>query len=157
MLFCYFDDNAVLADGASSRDDSRTNGKKTMNTQTLDKIGASTAAAMVIGLTQENVRIDRTPHGKEDATARDLETRLKSLKVGKVWCEKTYEGRLNMLREIDSGKPGPSLLFTGHLDMKPACQGWQRDPFDGAIENGRLFGHGVMDMKAGLGSLVGAS
>lgn len=125
-----------------------------MNTQTLDKIGASTAAETAIGLTQEMVRIDST-NGKEDTLARDLETRLKSLKVGKVWCEKTYEGRLNTLWEIDSGKPGRSLLFTGHLDTKPVCEGWQRDPFDGAIENGRLFGHGVMDMKAGLGSLVG--
>jgi acetylornithine deacetylase/succinyl-diaminopimelate desuccinylase-like protein len=125
-----------------------------MNTQTLDKIGASTAAETAIGLTQEMVRIDST-NGKEDALARDLETRLKALKVGKVWCEKTYEGRLNTLWEIDSGKSGPSLLFTGHLDTKPVCEGWQRDPFDGAIENGRLFGHGVMDMKAGLGSLVG--
>jgi acetylornithine deacetylase/succinyl-diaminopimelate desuccinylase-like protein len=125
-----------------------------MNTQTLDKIGASTAAETAIGLTQEMVRIDST-NGKEDALARDLETRLKALKVGKVWCEKTFEGRLNTLWEIDSGKSGPHLLFTGHLDTKPVCEGWQRDPFDGAIENGRLFGHGVMDMKAGLGSLVG--
>ena len=125
-----------------------------MNTQTLDKLDASTAAETAIGLTQEMVRIDST-NGKEDALARDLETRLKSLKVGKVWCEKTYEGRLNTLWEVDSGKPGPSLLFTGHLDTKPVCEGWQRDPFDGAIENGRLYGHGVMDMKAGLGSLVG--
>jgi len=125
-----------------------------MNTQTLDKLDASTAAGTAIGLTQEMVRIDST-NGKEDALARDLETRLKLLKVGKVWCEKTYEGRLNTLWEVDSGKPGPSLLFTGHLDTKPVCEGWQRDPFDGAIENGRLHGHGVMDMKAGLGSLVG--
>ena len=125
-----------------------------MNTQTLDKIGASTAAETAIGLTQEMVRIDST-NGKEDALARDLERRLKALKVGKVWCEKTYEGRLNTLWEVDSGKSGPSFLFTGHLDTKPVCEGWQRDPFDGAIENGRLFGHGVMDMKAGLGSLVG--
>ena len=125
-----------------------------MNTQTLDKLDASTAAETAIGLTQEMVRIDST-NGKEDTLARDLETRLKSLKVGKVWCEKTYEGRLNTLWEIDSGKPGPSLLFTGHLDTKPVCEGWHRDPFDGAIENGRLYGHGVMDMKAGLGSLVG--
>ena len=125
-----------------------------MNTQTLDKIDASTAAETAIGLTQEMVRIDST-NGKEDALARDLETRLKSLKIGKVWCETTYEGRLNTLWEVDSGKPGPSLLFTGHLDTKPVCEGWHRDPFDGAIENGRLYGHGVMDMKAGLGSLVG--
>ena len=43
-----------------------------MNTQTLDKIGASTAAATAIGLTQEMVRIDSTTNGKEDALAHDL-------------------------------------------------------------------------------------
>jgi acetylornithine deacetylase/succinyl-diaminopimelate desuccinylase-like protein len=125
-----------------------------MNVRVLEKVGASLAAETSIGLTQEMVRIDST-NGKEDGLARDLETRLKSLRVGKVWCEKTYEGRLNTLWEVDSGKPGPRLLFTGHLDTKPVCEGWLRDPFDGAIENGRLYGHGVMDMKAGLGSLVG--
>jgi acetylornithine deacetylase len=125
-----------------------------MNAQMLDKIGASTATETAIDLTQRMVRIDST-NGKEDALARDLERRLTSLKIGKVWCEKTYEGRLNTLWEVDSGKPGPSLLFTGHLDTKPVCEGWQRDPFDGAIEDGRLYGHGVMDMKAGLGSLIG--
>jgi acetylornithine deacetylase len=125
-----------------------------MNVRVLEKVGASLAAETSIGLTQEMVRIDST-NGKEDGLARNLETRLKSLRVGKVWCEKTYEGRLNTLWEVDSGKPGPRLLFTGHLDTKPVCEGWLRDPFDGAIENGRLYGHGVMDMKAGLGSLVG--
>jgi acetylornithine deacetylase len=125
-----------------------------MNAHVMEKIGASSAAETSVDLTQQMVRIDST-NGKEDRLARDLETRLRSLGVGKVWCEQTYEGRLNTLWEIDSGKPGPSLLFTGHLDTKPVCEGWQRDPFDAAIENGRLFGHGVMDMKAGLGSLVG--
>ena len=125
-----------------------------MNAHALEKVGASLAVETSVGLTQEMVRIDST-NGKEDLLARKLERRLKSLGVGKVWSEQTYEGRLNTLWEVDSGKPGPSLLFTGHLDTKPVCEGWQRDPFDGAIENGRLFGHGVMDMKAGLGSLAG--
>jgi len=125
-----------------------------MNTQVLERVGQSVAADTAVGLTQQMVRIDST-NGKEDALARDLETRLKALKIGKVWCEKTYEGRLNTFWEVDSGRSGPSLLFTGHLDTKPVCEGWHRDPFDGAIENGRLYGHGVMDMKAGLGALVG--
>jgi acetylornithine deacetylase len=128
--------------------------EKIMNARVTEKVSSSLAVETSIGLTQNMVRIDST-NGKEDLLARDLETRLKSLRIGKVWCEKTYEGRLNTLWEIDSGKPGPHLLFTGHLDTKPVCEGWQRDPFDGAIENGRLYGHGVMDMKAGLGSLVG--
>jgi acetylornithine deacetylase/succinyl-diaminopimelate desuccinylase-like protein len=125
-----------------------------MNMLVRDKVSSSLTGEISISLTQTMVRIDST-NGREDNLARDLETRLKTLGVGKVWCEKTYEGRLNTLWEVDSGKPGPHLLFTGHLDTKPVCEGWQRDPFDGAIENGRLFGHGVMDMKAGLGSLIG--
>jgi acetylornithine deacetylase len=127
-----------------------------MNTPVLEKVSSSLAARTAIDFTQEMVRIDST-NGKEDALARQLEARLASLGVGKVWCEKTYEERLNTLWEVDSGRPGPSLLFTGHLDTKPVCEGWQRDPFDGAIENGRLYGHGVMDMKAGLGALIGGA
>jgi acetylornithine deacetylase/succinyl-diaminopimelate desuccinylase-like protein len=125
-----------------------------MTSRVLEKVDSSLAADVSVGLTQEMVRIDST-NGKEDTLARRLETRLKSFGIGKVWCEKTYEGRLNTLWEVDSGKPGPHLLFTGHLDTKPVCEGWQRDPFDGAIEGDRLYGHGVMDMKAGLGSLIG--
>ena len=121
-----------------------------MNALVFEKVGASLAAETSIGLTQDMVRIDST-NGKEDTLARDLEAKLKSLGVGTVWCEKTFEGRLNTLWEVDSGKSGPCLLFTGHLDTKPVCEGWLRDPFDGAIENGRLYGHGVMDMTAGLG------
>jgi acetylornithine deacetylase/succinyl-diaminopimelate desuccinylase-like protein len=128
--------------------------EKTMNAPVLEKLASSAAAATAIGFTQDMVRIDST-NGKEDELARQLEAKLNALRVGRVWCEKTYEGRLNTLWEVDSGKPGPRLLFTGHLDTKPVCEGWQRDPFDGAIENGRLYGHGVMDMKAGLGSLIG--
>ena len=119
-----------------------------MNAPVLEKLASSLATETAVGVTQEMVRIDST-NGKEDALARRLEARLKSLGVGKVWCEKTYEGRLNTLWEVDSGQAGPRLLFTGHLDTKPVCEGWQRDPFDGAIEHGRLYGHGVMDMKAG--------
>jgi acetylornithine deacetylase len=125
-----------------------------MNAPVLEKLASSVAAETAIGFTQDMVRIDST-NGKEDELARRLEAGLNALGVGKVWCEKTYEGRLNMLWEVDSGRPGPRLLFTGHLDTKPVCEGWRRDPFDGAIENGRLHGHGVMDMKAGLGSLIG--
>src|ERR1700737_1694258 len=124
-----------------------------MMSRVLEKGGASFATDVSVGFTQEMVRIDST-NGKEDTLARQLETRLKSFGIGKVWCEKTYEGGLNPLWEGDSGKSGPHLLFTGHLDTKPVCEGWQRDPFDGAIEDGRLHGHGVMDMKAGLGSLM---
>jgi acetylornithine deacetylase/succinyl-diaminopimelate desuccinylase-like protein len=126
-----------------------------MTTAVLEKVSGVLATETSVGVTQEMVRTDSTC-GKEGVLARQLEQRLKSFGVGRVWCEEVSPGRLNTLWQVDSGKPGPHLLLTGHLDTKPVCEGWERDPFDGAIEQGRLHGHGVMDMKAGLGSQIGA-
>ena len=45
-----------------------------------------------------------------------------------------------------------SLLFNGHLDVVPVGdpQQWSGDPFDGRIVDGRLYGRGSCDMKAGF-------
>lgn len=108
-----------------------------------------------IALTQEMVRVDST-NGKEAELAKVVETRLAGLGYGKAWLEEAMPGRWNALWQVDSGKTGPHLLFTGHLDTKPVCEGWERDPFDGALESDRIHGHGVMDMKAGLACEVAA-
>jgi acetylornithine deacetylase/succinyl-diaminopimelate desuccinylase-like protein len=126
-----------------------------MVTNVIENVDRHLARKVSISVTQEMVRTDST-NGKEADLGRQLADRLKSLAVGRVWCEDVFDGRVNTLWQIDGGKPGPHLLFTGHLDTKPVCEGWTRDPFDGAIENDRLFGHGVMDMKAGLGCQIGA-
>jgi acetylornithine deacetylase/succinyl-diaminopimelate desuccinylase-like protein len=47
-------------------------------------------------------------------------------------------------------------VLTGHIDTKPVCVGWDEDPYSGKIADGRLHGHAVMDMKAGIGGIVAA-
>ena len=126
-----------------------------MQTDLLERVTGALDDALSVDVTQELVRTDSTC-GKEAVLAAELEERIRAIGVGRVWREEVFDGRSNTLWEVDSGRPGPHLLFTGHLDTKPVCEGWTRDPFDGAIENGRMFGHGVMDMKAGLGCQVGA-
>ena len=121
----------------------------------IESVDRHLAQRISVRVTQEMVRTDST-NGKEGGLGRQLADQLEALNAGRVWCEEVFDGRVNTLWEIDSGKPGPHLLFTGHLDTKPVCEGWTRDPFDAAIINQRLFGHGVMDMKAGLGCQVGA-
>jgi acetylornithine deacetylase len=121
----------------------------------IETVDRHLAQKISVGVTQEMVRTDST-NGKEGGLGRQLADHLKSLGVGRVWCEDVFDGRVNTLWQIDSGQAGPHLLFTGHLDTKPVCEGWTRDPFDAAIVNQRLFGHGVMDMKAGLGCQIGA-
>lgn len=45
----------------------------------------------------------------------------------------------------------PHLLFNSHLDTFPPAEGqWTHPPFGGVVENGRIYGCGASDMKAGL-------
>jgi succinyl-diaminopimelate desuccinylase len=46
------------------------------------------------------------------------------------------------------------LHFNGHLDVVPPGEGWERDPFAGAVANGRLWGRGSSDQKAGIAASV---
>ena len=49
---------------------------------------------------------------------------------------------------------GPTLLLTGHSDTVPIGNGWSRDPFGAVVEDGRLYGRGSCDMKAGLAGMA---
>jgi succinyl-diaminopimelate desuccinylase len=52
----------------------------------------------------------------------------------------------------------PQLLFACHVDTVPAADPgrWQRDPFGAELEDGRVWGRGGSDMKAGLVAAVAA-
>ena len=60
-----------------------------MNVTVQERLASAVAAKTAIEFTQDMVRTDST-NGKEDALARQLEAKIASLGVGKVWCEKTY-------------------------------------------------------------------
>jgi len=55
----------------------------------------------------------------------------------------------SVLGWIDGPADGPSMMLTFHLDTFPVCAGWDTDPLKPHIENGRLYGLGAHDMKAG--------
>jgi acetylornithine deacetylase len=46
----------------------------------------------------------------------------------------------------------PTLMLNAHVDVVPPgdVRAWQGDPFSGEITDGRLYGRGACDMKAGL-------
>jgi succinyl-diaminopimelate desuccinylase len=62
--------------------------------------------------------------------------------------------RLNVVGGLDSGRPGPTVHFNGHLDVVPPGTGWTRPPFEAVLENGRIYGRGTADMKAGIAAMV---
>jgi acetylornithine deacetylase len=51
-----------------------------------------------------------------------------------------------------SGQGGKSLILNGHIDtvtVEPKEE-WTHDPFGAEIEDGKIFGRGVSDMKSGI-------
>lgn len=80
------------------------------------------------------------------------------------WLER--EGLEPVLEEAAPDRPnlscsygdpqGPVVLLNGHMDTMPAGPGWKRDPFAASEEDGRVYGLGACDMKAGLAAMVEA-
>ena len=55
------------------------------------------------------------------------------------------------------GGAGPVVHLNGHIDVVPAGDGWTVDPFGGLVRDGKIFGRGVCDMKAGIAASVFAA
>jgi len=55
------------------------------------------------------------------------------------------------------GGPGPVVHLNGHIDVVPAGDGWTVEPFGGLVQDGKIFGRGVCDMKAGIAAAVFAA
>ena len=54
------------------------------------------------------------------------------------------------------GEGRPHFGFAGHLDVVPAGDGWNGDPFQAQIEDGLLIGRGANDMKSAIAAFVAA-
>jgi succinyl-diaminopimelate desuccinylase len=54
------------------------------------------------------------------------------------------------------GEGSPHFGFAGHLDVVPPGEGWDCDPFEAKIEDGRLVGRGANDMKSAIAAFVAA-
>jgi succinyl-diaminopimelate desuccinylase len=55
------------------------------------------------------------------------------------------------------GGPGRVVHLNGHIDVVPAGAGWTVDPFGGLVRDGRIYGRGVCDMKAGIAAALFAA
>jgi succinyl-diaminopimelate desuccinylase len=57
----------------------------------------------------------------------------------------------NIVGSFEGGSPGRHLVLNGHIDCFPVGDGhgWTQDPWGGAVVDGKLYGRGVADMKAG--------
>lgn len=65
--------------------------------------------------------------------------------------------RANILAQVGDGR-SPVLLFNGHLDVvKAVADEWSFPPFEAVIQDGRCYGRGSCDMKAGIAAMCAAA
>jgi succinyl-diaminopimelate desuccinylase len=68
----------------------------------------------------------------------------------------TFPGRPSVGARL-SGRPGgPRVVLNGHMDTVPVGDpdAWSVDPLGAEIRDGRLYGRGACDMKAGLATQI---
>lgn len=65
--------------------------------------------------------------------------------------------RVNVVGRKRGRLDRPCVHLNGHIDVVPVGEGWTLDPFGGVVRDGRIYGRGASDMKAGIAAAVFAA
>ena len=67
--------------------------------------------------------------------------------------------KTNVVARVTGASPGRRLVLNGHLDTAQlvAAETWTYPPFGGVATEGRVYGRGITDMKAGLAAEIMAA
>lgn len=97
---------------------------------------------------EEMIRIDSVV-GHEGELAEYLKGELEALGLT---CEtqEVAPGRPNVYGTLQGMSPGKRLNLYGHTDTVPVVEGWETDPFEPVNKDGKMYGLGSCDMKAGI-------
>ena len=94
------------------------------------------------------IEINSVPPREEELAA-FFADEIRSLGLEPEWHE-VAPSRPNVYATADLGSSDDMLLLTGHLDTVGVAANWETNPFEAVESEGRLYGLGVLDMKAGL-------
>ncbi|HEV2440632.1 MAG TPA: M20 family metallopeptidase [bacterium] len=127
-----------------------------------DAVLAAVDDAYTLDLARRLVRIPSVyrpgdPRGNEAAAAAFVAEELRRLDL-MVRVEAAAPGRPNVIADLPGPAGGPLLILEGHTDVvtEGEAAAWSVPPFGGEIRDGRLYGRGSADMKAGLAAAIGA-
>ena len=62
--------------------------------------------------------------------------------------------RPNIIGRLGRNSSGKRLLMPAHTDVVPAGEGWDHDPFEVVVKDGKLYGRGTNDNKGPLAAII---
>lgn len=73
-----------------------------------------------------------------------------------VSARETFQDSPNVVAIWRGTGGGQSIILNGHIDVVPEgdLKQWSHDPYEGKVEDGKVFGRGTTDMKGGNVSLL---
>src|SRR5919204_2389179 len=72
-----------------------------------------------------------------------------------VEVQEVTPGRPNVIGILNGRTRGPSLMLSGHVDTVGVAG--MTAPFEPVERDGKLYGRGAQDMKAGVAAMIGAA
>ncbi|WP_232466752.1 M20/M25/M40 family metallo-hydrolase, partial [Alcaligenes faecalis] len=106
-----------------------------------------------VSLTQAFVRIPSLS-GQEQAMADFVQQVMRELGFDQI----SVDDKGSVLGFVGPAQAPLALLFDAHMDVVPIAGTWTVEPFGAQIKDGRMYGRGTSDMKAGLAAaLCGAA
>ena len=115
-----------------------------------------------VALTRELVRVDsRNPTLVSGAPGEGRVARVLAEVLSgwgfRVDVREAAPGRPNVIARIGNGTGGGrSLMLNGHIDVV-GVEGMTHAPWDATVRDGRLYGRGSSDMKAGVAAMCAAA
>ncbi len=82
-----------------------------------------------------------------------------------AWISEYLEGYTSVVINVEEVKnlfiykkfgEGKHLCFAGHVDVVPAGEGWESNPYEAVEKDGYIYGRGAQDMKSGLSAFIQA-
>ena len=92
-----------------------------------------------------------------EADVWDVDREAIAARPGYSPADWSYEGRPNVAAAWRSRSGGGrSVILNGHIDVVPATpeHHWTYEPWGGQVADGRMYGRGAADMKAGIAAMV---
>ncbi|KAF3038992.1 hypothetical protein E8E12_004455 [Didymella heteroderae] len=110
---------------------------------------------ILTGIDSSNPELSETAGAGETAIANYINAWLQHRGMESHWIE-VQPGRPSIVGVLRGSRSGRSLMINGHIDTVSLSTHTSGDPLSGELRDGRIYGRGCLDMKAGIGAGMAA-